>query len=159
MMALDDLGALRRLPPLRSRRVLRAAKGKPCTLRLPTICNGNNATTVPCHIRDRHKGMGQKSSDSSIVFGCSDCHDYLDHHFFDGRVEPVVLRDCIIRAMQETLEILIREMVIGWPADVEGRPKSLAPVSSNALAFPKPTSSKKSSFKKSRPMGGRKAPV
>lgn len=104
-------------PPFRSKKVLAHARGQPCTLRLPGICNGNRETTVSCHVRDRHKGGAIRSSDSSIVFGCSACHNYLDEHWFDGRVSRIVLLECVIRALQETLEILIRDEIIGWPHD------------------------------------------
>jgi hypothetical protein len=109
------------LPPLRSRKVLDHARDQQCTLRFK-VCNGDPATTVSCHIPDRHKGMGQKSSDSSIVFGCSRCHVFLDERHWIGVMTEAEVLGVVIRAMQETLEILIRDDVIKWPHDRE-RPK------------------------------------
>lgn len=116
--------------PFRSRKVLDHARGQRCTLRFPFICNGNPETVVSCHIRDDHKGMGIKASDSSIAFGCSSCHRYLDEEF------PKVSPDSsehrlglmqIIRGLQRTLEILIADEVIGFPHDPPPKPKATKP--------------------------------
>lgn len=110
------IGLFQHEPPFRSRKVLDHARGQKCTLRF-RVCNHDPATTVSCHIRDRHKGMGTKASDSSICFGCSECHAYLDEgKALEDLGEAAVLR-VVLRAMQETLEILIQDEVIGWPHD------------------------------------------
>jgi hypothetical protein len=57
------------------------AKGQPCLIRLPGICNGNPETTVPCHFRlSGISGMGFISPEFLIAFGCSSCHAYVDSH-------------------------------------------------------------------------------
>jgi len=60
------------LPKLR-----KAMKGLECTLNTP-VCNYNSATVVGCHINTEGGKMGGKSDDTSMVAGCSDCHDYID---------------------------------------------------------------------------------
>ncbi|MCW5720755.1 MAG: DUF1364 family protein [Devosia sp.] len=112
-----------KLPPIRSRKVLDYARGQPCCFRFPGVCNGNWETTVSCHIHDRHRGMGTKASDISIIFGCSSCHDLAD-----GRrprpsniSEEDVLRT-IIRGLQETWEALVHGRVINVPLDPEPPP-------------------------------------
>jgi len=104
-------------PPYRSIKVTSHANSQPCTLRLRGICNGDPATTVFAHIRDRHKGMGRKASDHSGVFACYACHDYLDVGFVKGTIPTEELQACIIRGLQETWEILIRDGIIGFPHD------------------------------------------
>lgn len=60
--------------------IRRSAKGEPCTLLIPGICNGDPATTVLCHSNrlEDGKGMGLKAPDTAAAFGCSACHDVLD---------------------------------------------------------------------------------
>ena len=60
------------LPKLR-----KAMKGLECTLNTP-VCNYNSATVVGCHINTEGGKMGGKSDDTSMVAGCSDCHDAMD---------------------------------------------------------------------------------
>lgn len=55
------------------------AKGQPCLIRVPTVCSGNRETTVGCHVRlIGVSGLGLKSPDPFIAFGCSDCHAVVD---------------------------------------------------------------------------------
>lgn len=110
--------------PIRSKKILAHAKGQKCTLRFPGVCNNNPETVVACHIRDRHKGMGQKAADYSVVFGCSDCHRELDEMWFRyeavasiGMETPGSIYQDVIRALQETWEILIRDGIIVIPED------------------------------------------
>lgn len=105
-------------PPFRSAKVTGHAKGQPCTLRLPGVCAFDSETTVFAHIRDRHKGMGQKASDHSGVFACWKCHLYIDEwHGTQPQFSDAFLAECIISALQETWSILIRDGVIGFPHD------------------------------------------
>lgn len=112
-------------PAIRSKKILNHAKGQQCTLRFDDCCNHNSETVVAAHIRDRHKGMGTKASDFSIVFACSDCHRYLDEYGDKlGRLFP---HEDVMRAFQETLEILIRDGIIVIPQDLPPRPKRTKP--------------------------------
>ena len=52
------------------------AKGQPCTMRLPGICNGNPETTVLAHANGA--GMGMKADDFDAADMCSDCHSAFD---------------------------------------------------------------------------------
>ena len=64
------------------------ARGKPCQLRIPGVCNFNPETTVLAHIRRGGiGGVGVKPPDICGVHACSACHDYID-----GRV-PREIRD------------------------------------------------------------------
>lgn len=106
--------------PFRSKKVLAHAKGQPCTLRLDDYCDGGgvSGTTVACHIRDEHKGMGIKASDHSIVFGCAYCHRVLDEGKWIGDREwSGSIYWHIVRALQETWAILIADGIIGFPID------------------------------------------
>jgi len=62
------------------------ARGMPCQIRMPGVCNGNPETTVLCHLRmSGISGMGLKANDLLGAWGCSDCHRYVDTHGIDGR--------------------------------------------------------------------------
>ena len=55
------------------------AKGRDCTVRLPSICNHNSETVVLAHIRmPGISGMGLKADDLLGAWACSTCHDAID---------------------------------------------------------------------------------
>lgn len=58
----------------------RAAKGQPCTLRLPGCYPGpENEQVQLCHLRMFDGGgTGMKPHDSEAVFACTHCHDLID---------------------------------------------------------------------------------
>lgn len=86
-----------------SAKYLADSRGQVCTLRIPSVCNGDPTTTVPAHIRDRHKGGGTKASDISVANACHLCHAKLD-----GQLgEPLSNEEWLfyaLRGLQETLE-------------------------------------------------------
>lgn len=55
------------------------AQDKPCCART-RWCNGDNRTTVWCHLNDQFAGRGKdhKAHDLLGFFGCSSCHDVID---------------------------------------------------------------------------------
>lgn len=55
------------------------ARGKPCQVRIPGICNGNHETTVLAHYRLAGTcGAGMKPDDWQAAWSCSSCHDVVD---------------------------------------------------------------------------------
>lgn len=64
-------------PRIRMPKVLAAARGEACTMRIPGVCNGDPSTVVAAH-GHRHAGMGQKPDDIFVAFACSACHDEYD---------------------------------------------------------------------------------
>lgn len=81
------------------------AKGKPCMLRIPNVCNWRPETTVLCHIRITGTGGSRKPTDLAGVWGCSDCHDVIDRRNMNGRQLRSDLdayeRDALVRQMEE----------------------------------------------------------
>lgn len=59
-----------------SRHLRDSARGQPCLVRLPGICNHDISTTVLAHLNGG--GMGTKTSDLFGAFCCSSCHDEID---------------------------------------------------------------------------------
>jgi hypothetical protein len=57
-----------------------AARDEPCTLRIPSVCTGDPATSVWAHWPgiDGDRGMGLKALDLAGAIACAACHDVLD---------------------------------------------------------------------------------
>jgi hypothetical protein len=82
------------------------ARGRPCMIRMPGVCNGNPETTVLCHLRMLGvSGMGMKAFDLLGAWGCSDCHRYVDTHGIDGRT-------ALLEGMARTQACLLHEGLI-----------------------------------------------
>jgi hypothetical protein len=66
--------------PHRNRHLLDLARGMPCLLRIPGVCNNDWPTTVACHsnLPIHGKAKGRKADDEYTVCGCSTCHAWLD---------------------------------------------------------------------------------
>jgi hypothetical protein len=64
----------------RDRKLLDLARGAPCMLRIPDVCNNDPATTVACHSNNITHGHGTscKAHDCYFSLGCSACHSALD---------------------------------------------------------------------------------
>lgn len=98
------------LPKVRSKAVTDAARGQPCTLRLPGVCNFNEETVVLAHLPSTGKGMGTKSSDIHAVFACSDCHDAMDRG--THRLDYETILDAMLDALAETQSRLVEAGII-----------------------------------------------
>lgn len=91
-----------------------AARGEPCYVRLPGICNGNSETVVLAHLRVIGvSGMGMKAPDILGCPACSSCHDAIDR-----RSEMDLDRDYVRLAHHEGvarwLAKLVKDGVITW---------------------------------------------
>jgi hypothetical protein len=72
-----------------SEKLRKFAKGQPCQMQGPW-CNGDNETTVLCHVR-RGAGAGanQKPHDFWAYHGCSDCHAREDCQHYDDLLDAI----------------------------------------------------------------------
>ncbi len=90
----------------RGQELMREAKGRDCTIRIPGVCSHDPATVVMCHLGGG--GMGYKRHSILAAFGCHRCHDVVD-----GRVPCDYPAETIQRWFHEaifrTQEILIDE--------------------------------------------------
>lgn len=74
---------------MKTSKIRQSAKGEPCLVRVPGVCNGNPETVVLAHLNGA--GMGRKQADHKGAYACSDCHAWLDGgytgqgHFRDYR--------------------------------------------------------------------------
>lgn len=77
----DDIPALiAKQPRLHLNAWTEVARGMPCCLNVPDVCNGNPETSVWCHSNSAEdgKGMSAKADDFAGAIGCSDCHRWID---------------------------------------------------------------------------------
>ena len=80
----------------------KAAKGMPCMVRLPGVCNGNPETTVLAHYRlAGYCGTGMKPDDRLAAWACSACHDECDRR--TRVIEAAFVRLCFAEAVMRTL--------------------------------------------------------
>jgi hypothetical protein len=87
----------------------RAAKDRPCMVRLPEICNGDTRTTVLAHIRMAGiSGMGMKSPDLIAAWACSACHDAIDRRSHTD-LERDYVRLAHLEGMARTINELAKE--------------------------------------------------
>lgn len=82
----------------------RSAKGQPCMIRIPGVCNGNPETTVLAHYRlAGYCGTGLKPDDDMAAWACSSCHDEADRR--TRRCDTEFVRLChaegVLRTQQE----------------------------------------------------------
>lgn len=66
--------------PYRDPALLEMARGRPCLLMVPAVCNHRTDTTVAAHSNSQAhgKGMGRKADDCYVVDACNACHHWLD---------------------------------------------------------------------------------
>lgn len=63
------------------------ARGKPCQVRYPGICNGDPETVVLAHVNLAGiKGLGIKAPDICGAWACSACHAVYDRRSRYGSV-------------------------------------------------------------------------
>jgi len=94
---------------VKSTKITRAAKGQPCTLRIPGVCNRDDSTSVFSHLNGG--GMAIKHHDLHGCISCSDCHDWLDERII-SRADYDHKMCEFLRAMVETQNFLMKQKLI-----------------------------------------------
>jgi len=90
------------------------ARGQPCMIRAPFVCNHNPETTVLCHVRIMGiSGTGMKSPDVIATFGCSDCHAVCDGQR-KSDFGPGERRLMLLEGMARTQAWLIENGYLTW---------------------------------------------
>jgi hypothetical protein len=77
---------------LQSKRLRESARGRPCTIGFPGICNNDKDTVVLAHLPSDVQGTSTKSDDFHAVFACSKCHEHMDQHRFHPNITGYQLR-------------------------------------------------------------------
>ncbi|EKO3632384.1 DUF1364 family protein [Vibrio metschnikovii] len=92
---------------VRSKKIMKSARGKQCTLRLVGICNFNPETTVAAHVGLR-RGMGIKCGDNMVIYACSNCHAEIDSSSRESYAADK------LRAVEETQESMIEQGLLAF---------------------------------------------
>ena len=88
------------------------AKGRPCMVRIPAVCNHNPETTVLAHVRLAGvSGIGLKSDDVLGAWACSDCHDAIDRRNY-AYLEHDFVRLAHLEGMVRTIAQLRKEDLV-----------------------------------------------
>lgn len=76
----EGVTAMPKAKALRNQAVMDSARGRPCLLQAPYTMHHDPLTTVACHGNwsTMEKGAGRKADDCYIVWGCFECHSWLD---------------------------------------------------------------------------------
>lgn len=86
-----------------------AARGKPCQLRIPLVCNGDPETVVLAHVRRGGvAGIGQKPNDLIAIHACDACHSAMDRRTGIDAVPD----SYILEALCRTLDAVVREGLV-----------------------------------------------
>lgn len=103
----DDPPVASKVKPIRSKKILNAARGELCTLNAPG-CDYGTETTVFCHLNESYagKGLGIKAFDVFGFFGCAKCHTCYD----TGKLEDK--HEYLLRAVTRTWRRLIERGIV-----------------------------------------------
>lgn len=101
------MSALFKTPVLRSKKLRDSARGEPCTVQIPDVCNHNPETTVLAHLPDDSGTgkMGGKVDDWCACFACSDCHDVLDGRNPVCSLDEWYMRRAMVRTWRRWIEM------------------------------------------------------
>jgi len=89
---------------IRSKKLLDGARGENCTMNVADFCNYDNTTTVTMHINVAGGCMGGKTGDTSTVYGCSDCHSWLDQNKGSELDQLYYTRRALVRTLNRRIE-------------------------------------------------------
>lgn len=80
VMGGETAGPAPKTAPYRSPALLEMARGRPCLLLVPGICNHRTDTTVAAHsnLAIHGKAGARKADDCYSVWACAACHAWLD---------------------------------------------------------------------------------
>jgi len=93
-------------------KLTKAARGQECTIQLYPYCNGNEETTVFCHMNSEDKGMSIKSPDFWGADGCSSCHDIVDMRVIPKDIDREEITAAFVRGVYRTLKRRIEQGLI-----------------------------------------------
>jgi len=89
------------------------AEGKPCTARIPGICNFDPSTSVWAHLRKVRFGAGTRLKPPDLIglIACSNCHDVIDGRK-NARLDSQEIMICAYEGHCESLILLEKEGII-----------------------------------------------
>lgn len=73
----------------------------PCLIQIGGICNGRNVVACHSNWQEHNKGVGLKSDDCYIAYGCENCHRAIDRQAY--QLEPEDRRHYWQRGFERTI--------------------------------------------------------
>lgn len=102
----------------RDKNLMDLARDQECLLQVDNFCRGEGDTssTVACHenSQSRGKGMGIKSSHAFTVWGCHECHKWLDQGSASKKEKEIVFQNAFERQLQEWQKIADNVCLKPW---------------------------------------------
>ena len=99
-------------------KITKAAQDKPCTARIPQVCNFDRRTSVWAHLRGIRWGAGERIKPFDLIglIACSDCHDAIDGRRKKDKnghlLDPEFVQTCAYQGHMESLMVLHKEGII-----------------------------------------------
>ncbi len=91
------------------KRIMDAARGEPCQVRIPGVCNHDTSTTVLAHYRLAGLcGVGSKPLPILGAHACSACHDACDFRVRAEGFTTLQVRSMHLEGVLRTIDKLIR---------------------------------------------------
>lgn len=91
----------------------KAAKDRPCMVRIPSVCTHDVCTVVLAHFRmSGVSGMGIKSDDLLGAWACHACHAEIDGQTRRSGMSRDELRLAHLEGMVRTIAVLRREGLV-----------------------------------------------
>lgn len=91
----------------------KAAKGRPCMVRIPNVCTHDESTVVLAHFRmSGVSGMGMKANDLLGAWACYSCHAEIDGQTHRSGMSRDELRLAHLEGMVRTIAVLLNENLI-----------------------------------------------
>lgn len=103
---------MRKIEPIRSKKITESAKGKPCTMNIVGVCSYDPRTVVFAHFPDESHGMSRKSDDCSGGYACNSCHGVLDGRAPWPETEKEHKEWYMRRSQTRTVRMMIQSQVL-----------------------------------------------
>lgn len=102
-MISDECHCAPKSKPHRNPALLEMARGKPCLLQIPGVCQGGTDTTVACHsnLSIHGKAARRKADDEYSAWGCAACHRWLDQGPAHADVKNLAFQGAHLRQVPE----------------------------------------------------------
>lgn len=91
----------------------KAAKGRPCMVRIPNVCTHDESTVVLAHFRmSGVSGIGMKANDLLGAWACYSCHAEIDGQTRKSGMSRDELRLAHLEGMVRTIAVLCAEGLV-----------------------------------------------
>jgi hypothetical protein len=108
----------------RDKKLLELAEGEPCLLQVAKNCfGGDGSTTVACHsnLLIHGKGRSIKADDHHSVWGCYNCHTWLDSSQTDYDTKNLAFQEAYKRQLHAWMDLADNITIRPWRREAARR--------------------------------------